>query len=213
MAASFAVARLAREVALVLALPVAAAFTALVVGAMARADGGVVLRAPVSTENVLRFLDVQLFEGHRFRHSDLNVKAVAPLVQRRSWTVALRRNEPNGADVQPFQGRVSAQPDGETALTAGHGLAVFGDLEQPLVGDGKAELATLAGAVGHGTTMRTDIPMLGFLAFGFGSGDAFQPLGAAFFVAAGWLPRPVRRLPGGCGKARPLSADCPAARR
>ena len=75
---SFAVTGLSGDVSLVLPFAVAAPATALVVRSMSRADGQVVLSATVGAEDVLGFLDVQFFEGHRFWYSDLDVETVVP---------------------------------------------------------------------------------------------------------------------------------------
>ena len=68
-----------------------------------------------------------------------NVEAVLPALEWRTWAVVLHWNESYGADVQPFEGPARAQPDGETALSAGKGLAVAADLEEPPVCDRQAE--------------------------------------------------------------------------
>ena len=95
VSASLAVTRLARDVSLMLAFSVATPCAASVVCAVSGADGQVILRAPVCAENVLRFLDVQLFEGHRFRYGDLDVQAVVPAVKWRAQAVCLHGNEPD----------------------------------------------------------------------------------------------------------------------
>ena len=108
VSSSFAVTGLARDVSLVLPFSVATPCAAGVMDTMSRADGQVVLRAPVSGEDVLGFPDVQFFEGHRFRYGDLDVQAVAATVKRRARVVVLRRNQAYRAHVQPFQGLVGA---------------------------------------------------------------------------------------------------------
>ncbi len=97
-----AVTWLARDVALVLSLFVAASTAALMVGSAAGTDGQVVLGAPVGADDVLCALDVQCFEEHRFWYADLDVEAVAPALEWRAWAVALHWNEVYGANVQPF---------------------------------------------------------------------------------------------------------------
>ena len=62
---------------------------------MSGADSQVVLRASVCAENVLRLLDVEFFEGHGLWHSDLDVEAIAPSVQRRARAVVLYGNQPD----------------------------------------------------------------------------------------------------------------------
>ncbi len=103
---SFAVTGLARDASRVLPLVLASAVTALMVGAMPRAGGQVILRAAVSAEDVLRAFDVLLVDGHRLGNRHLNVEAVVPAAKRCSWPVVLHGNEPYGADVQPFEGLV-----------------------------------------------------------------------------------------------------------
>ena len=122
-------------------------------------------------------MDVQFFEGHRLGHQYLNVEAVLPALEWRTWAVVLHWNESYGVDVQPFEGPARAQPDGETALSAGKGLAVAADLEEPPVCDRQAEATVLAGSVRQCAAMGTDVPLLWFLAFGDGFGDPFQSLG------------------------------------
>ena len=86
---------IAHDVSLVLAFSIAPPCAASVVCSMSGADGQVVLRAAVCAENVLGFLDVQIFEGHRLWYGDLDVKAVVPSVKRRSWAVVLYWDEPD----------------------------------------------------------------------------------------------------------------------
>ena len=162
-----------------LALFVASSTAALVVCSVAGTDGQVVFGVPISSEDVLWALDVQLFEEHRLRYGDLNVEAVVLALEWRAWAVVLHRYESYGADVQPFEGPARAQPDGETALPAGEGLTVVVDFEKPSVGDRQAEAAVLAGPVCQRATVGTNVPLLWILAVGDGSGNAFKSLGAA----------------------------------
>ena len=78
--AALAVTRLAGDVALVLALFIAASSTALVVGAVPGANGEVVLGAAVGADDVLWALDDQFCNGRRLRYADLGVEAVVPAV-------------------------------------------------------------------------------------------------------------------------------------
>ena len=179
MPPALAVTGLARDVTLVLTLLVASSTAALMMGAVARTDCQMVLGAAIRAEDVLGALDVQFFEGHRLWYQYLNVEAILPALEWRTWAVVLHRNESYGADVQPFEGPARARPDGETALPAGEGLTVVVDFEKPSVGDRQAEAAVLAGPVCQRATVRADVPLFWFLAVGDGSGNAFKSLGAA----------------------------------
>ena len=85
----------ARDVLLVLAPLVASSAAALVVGAVSRADGEVVLGATVGAENVLGAFYAELFEGHRLWYCDPYVKAVAAAAKRRAWAVVFDWNKAN----------------------------------------------------------------------------------------------------------------------
>lgn len=142
--ASFAVTGLAGDVALMLASALALLPGSRVVGAVSRADGYVVLSAAVRAEHVFGTRDIQFLKGHGLWHGYLHVQAVMPAVQWCSWSVFLDRDEPYGADVQKSQVPVAAQPDGESALPTGEGLAIVADCEQPAVRDGQAERPVFA---------------------------------------------------------------------
>ncbi len=80
VAPAFAVARLARDMALMVLPSAPALLAAGVVRTMARADGEVVLRAAVSAEDVLGRLDVQFLQGHRLGQRHLDMQAVMAAV-------------------------------------------------------------------------------------------------------------------------------------
>ena len=65
--------RLARDVVLVVAFPVTVLATALMVGSVAGTGDDVVLHSAVGAEDVLRSLDVQIFERLGLGDADLYV--------------------------------------------------------------------------------------------------------------------------------------------
>ena len=56
---------------------------------------------------------------------------------------------------------MGSKRDGESALSAGEGLSVVADLEEPPVGDGEAEAALFAVAMSQGAAMWADVAVLG----------------------------------------------------
>ena len=84
-----------------------------------------------------------------------------PAGKRCSGTVVLHGDESYGADVQEFEVPVGSKRDGESALSAGEGLSVVADLEEPPVGDGEAEAALFAVAMSQGAAMWADVAVLG----------------------------------------------------
>ena len=64
------------------------------------------------------------------------------------------------------------------ALTAGDGFTVVRDLKHSLVGDGEAEPAGFAGAMGESATVGTDVSTLGIFPLDLGLRDTFQTLSA-----------------------------------
>ena len=75
---------------------------------------------------------------------------------------------------------MGSKRDGESALSAGEGLSVVADLEEPPVGDGEAEAALFAVAMSQGAAMWADVAVLGCFATGLGFGDAFESCRTSF---------------------------------
>ena len=161
---------------------------------MPRADGKVVLGAAVGAEDVCRVFDVDVLDGYGLWHCDLDVEAVVPAGKRCSGTVVLHGDQLYGAYVQEFEVAVGAKRDGESALSAGGGLSVVADLEEPSVGDGEAEAAAavFAVVVSQGAAMWADVAVLGCFATGLGLCDAFESCRTSFLLSTG----PRCRLPG-----------------